>query len=397
MKFALLLSLLTTPVFAAPALVAHPVKLKSGARFSLHLPARYEIAPVVEGLKRPRFFALAPDGRLFFTQMHDKTDNSQGKVSILDGFDARTKRFARQSDYLSGLRNPNSVAFWSDPKSGKMWLYLALTDKLVRYPFEKGDRTPSGAAQTLAKFPAYGLSYKYGGWHLTRTVAVVPETGRVFVAVGSSGNALVEKEAVRAAVVTMNADGTNQQIYARGLRNAVGMKWQRGALWASNMGADHLGDDAPDETFAALKSGADYGWPYCYQSNGRVRLDPKFRRASGKNGVPLAPVAFPAHSSALGFDWFGQNTPDKRLQNRWLFALHGSGFVRQKRGYSLVSATQDGRVEPFLTGFLQRRRIHGRPCDVFNRGDGSFFFSDDYAGVIYLVSPRATSRTRSSE
>ncbi len=393
MKAALFLFFLASPVLAAPTLVAHPVRLKSGARFSLRLPSRYSIVPVVEGLKRPRFFALAPDGRLFITQMHNKEDNSQGKITILDGFNAQAKRFARQSDYLSGLRNPNSVAFWSDTKTGKTWIYLALTDKLVRFPFVKNDMKPSGKEQILARFPDYGLSYKYGGWHLTRTVAIVPETGRVFVSVGSSGNAVKEKEAVRATVLSMNADGTNQTIYARGLRNAVGLRWNRGALWASNQGADHLGDDAPDETFYKLQSGADYGWPHCYQSKGRVRIDSKFPRASGTRGVPLAVVAFPAHSSVLGFDWFGKSTPGANLRNRWLFALHGSGFIRQKRGYSLVSSTSSGRIAPFLTGFLSGRKINGRPCDIWNRGDGSFFLSDDYAGVIYLISPRAKKQT----
>ncbi|RYX85474.1 glucose/sorbosone dehydrogenase [bacterium] len=390
MKTALiaLLGLASAPVVAAPTLTPHPVRLQSGARFSLRLPARYSITPVVQGLKRPRFFALAPDGRLFLTQMYDKTDNSKGKVTILDGYDAKSHRFAKVTDYLTGLRNPNSVAFWHDAKSGKSWIYVALTDKLVRYPFKSGDVKPSGSAQVLTKFPAYGLSYKYGGWHLTRTVVVVPETGRVFVAVGSSGNAVIEKEAVRAAIVTMNADGSDQQIYVKGLRNAVGLRWTRGALWASNQGVDHLGDDAPNETFYKVQSGADYGWPYCYQSRGVVRVDPKFHRAAGAKGVPVAPIAFPAHSSALGFDWFDQSTSDSNLRNRWLFALHGSGFIRQKRGYSLVTATGGGQIEPFLTGFLQNRHIWGRPCDVWNRGDGSFWLTDDYAGVVYLVAPK---------
>ena len=126
---ALLLGVTAVPAIAAPTLTAHPVQLQSGARFSLRLPARYSITPVVQGLKRPRFFALAPDGRLFVTQMHDKTDNSKGKVTILDGFNPQTHGFARVGDYLSGLRNPSSVAFWSDAKTGKTWLYLALTDK----------------------------------------------------------------------------------------------------------------------------------------------------------------------------------------------------------------------------------------------------------------------------
>ncbi len=389
MKPAFFLALLASPVMAAPTLMPHPVQLQSGARFVLRLPARYAIAPVIEGLARPRFFAVAPDSRIFLTQMHDKTDNSLGKVTILGTYNALTRRFAGQSDYLSGLRNPNSVAFWRDPNDGKMWLYLALTDRLVRYPFRAGDIKPSGEPQTLARFPAYGLSYKYGGWHLTRTVTVDQQSGRVWVSIGSSGNALVEKEAIRATVLSMNADGTHQTTYARGLRNAVGLKWERGALWATNQGADHLGDDAPNDTFTRLRGGADYGWPFCYQSGGRVRLDPRFHRPTGASGVPLALVAFPAHSSALGFAWFDQKTADPALRNRWLFALHGSGFTRLRRGYSLVTATPDGRLTPFLTGFLQHGHINGRPCDILRLPDGSFLFSDDYAGVVYRVAPLA--------
>lgn len=389
MNTLLLLVLGASPALAAPALTPHPVQLASGARFSLFLPRRTSITPVVEGLARPRFFALAPDGRLFLTQMHDKTDNRLGSVTILDGFNPRTRRFARRSNYLSHLHNPNSLAFWHDDTTNQSWLYLALTDKLVRFPYHRGDLKPAGKEQVLARFPAYGLGYKYGGWHLTRTVAIVPQTGRVFVSVGSSGDAVIEREPVRATVLSMNADGTEQKIYARGLRNAVGLKWLRGALWASNQGADHLGDDAPNDTFYQVQGNADYGWPGCFQARGRVRLDPKFKRAAGTQGVPLALVAFPAHSSALGFDWFDSRTRDPNLRGRWLFALHGSGFKRLKRGYSLAVANSQGQLQPFLTGFLQRGHIWGRPCDVFNRGDGSFFVSDDYAGVVYLVAPRA--------
>ena len=39
----------------------------------------------------------------------------------------------------------------------------------------------------LAHYPDYGLNYKYGGWHLTRTVAIATLHGktRLYVTVGS--------------------------------------------------------------------------------------------------------------------------------------------------------------------------------------------------------------------
>ncbi|MEO7508859.1 MAG: glucose/sorbosone dehydrogenase, partial [Pyrinomonadaceae bacterium] len=167
----------------------HQIKLLNGKSFSLNLPAGFDIAVVAQGQKRVRFFAEAPDGRIFVTNMYDKTDNSRGAVYILEGFDRRTGKITRLAPYLTKLRNPNSVGFFKD-SNGKQWIYVAQTDKLVRFPYRAGDMTPSGAAQTVATFPDYGLSYKYGGWHLTRTVAFGPN-GKVYVSVGSSCNACI--------------------------------------------------------------------------------------------------------------------------------------------------------------------------------------------------------------
>lgn len=56
----------------------------------------------------------------------------------------------------------------------------------------------------IATFPDYGLNYKYGGWHLTRTIAI--GAGKLYVSVGSSCNACEEEEPIRATVLEMYAD-----------------------------------------------------------------------------------------------------------------------------------------------------------------------------------------------
>ena len=62
----------STAILAGPPnLVPHQINLKNGKKFSLNLPENYEIIPAVEGLKRVRFFAKAPDGRMFVTDIHD--------------------------------------------------------------------------------------------------------------------------------------------------------------------------------------------------------------------------------------------------------------------------------------------------------------------------------------
>lgn len=203
-----------------PKLVAHQINLKNGKRFSLNLPANFEIIPAAEGLKRVRFFTKAPDGRMFVTDMHDLSDNKKGIIYILDQWNAETGRFGKIIPYMTGLKNPNSIQFYTDD-TGQDWLYLAETDQLTRRKFTQGETKPTAKAEVLATFPDYGLSYKYGGWHLTRTIAV-GGNGKIYVSVGSSCNACVEKEKVRATVLEMNPDGSEQKIFAQGLRNAVG-------------------------------------------------------------------------------------------------------------------------------------------------------------------------------
>jgi glucose/arabinose dehydrogenase len=377
-------------------LVPNRVTLSSGKKFALNLPAAYEISVAAEGLKRVRFLAKAPDGRLFVTGMFSLADNQRGAIYILDGFDAKTGKFAKVLPYLQNLRNPNSIAFYKDAK-GQDWLYVALTDKLERFKFRTGEEKPSSEPEVLGTYPDYGLNYKYGGWHLTRTIAFGEKENKdkLYISVGSSCNACEEKEEIRATVSVMDADGRNPRIIASGLRNAVGLKIAGGKLYATNMGADHLGDDAPDDTMFALDDEAaasremkNYGWPYCYFANGKILDDPKFTSSAKKADcakVPPAFTTFAAHGSPLGLEFFDAASTDPLLRDHFLVALHGSGRKRLKRGYKVVRVGKDGNQDDFITGFLQNGTIYGRPCDIFRVGADSFLLTDDYSGVIYFI------------
>ena len=381
----LVLTLLAPIASAQPKLVPQKIILKDGKTFNLNLPADYEIIPAAEGLKRVRFFAKSLDGRIFVTDMYNLTDNQKGAVYILDDWNGEAGKFGKVIPYLTNLKNPNSVQFYKD-ESGQDWLYLAETDKLTRRKFTRGETQPTDTnPQTVAEFPDYGLSYKYGGWHLTRTVAFSP-AGKLYVSVGSSCNACREKESIRAAVLEMNADGSNQRIYAKGLRNAVDLKWIGKFLFATNQGADHLGLNKPDETFYALKDGADYGWASCYQSNGKIFRDaPQYNRLKNCRGVPRSYAFFSAHSSALGFDYFDEQTNDETIKNSFLVALHGSTDKDLAKGYKIVIVRKGKKPQDFISGFLQGKNVLGRPCGIMKLDANSFLFTDDFTGVIYFV------------
>ncbi|MEO6587792.1 MAG: PQQ-dependent sugar dehydrogenase [Pyrinomonadaceae bacterium] len=392
--FGLLFLFLISPfaAFGQPKLVSQKITLKNGKSFSLKLPAGFEIIPAAEGLKRVRFFARSPDNRIFVTDMFNLTDNTKGRIYILDGWNEQTGKFGKVSVYMSNLKNPNSVQFYTDA-NGQDWIYIAETGKLTRRKFKQGETAPTDLKpQTLATFSDYGLSYKYGGWHLTRTIAFAPN-GKLYVSVGSSCNACDEKEKERATVIEMNADGSGQKIFAKGLRNAVGLKWLANNLFASNQGSDHLGLNKPDDTFYALAGGADYGWASCYQSNGKIYLDktlpnklkkPTNRLKSCAN-VPVSYAFFPTHSSALGFDYFDDENADETIKNSFLVSLHGSTDKTVGHGYKIVLMRKGEKLQDFISGFLQGKTVVGRPCDIMKLSANSFLFTDDHSGIIYYV------------
>ena len=380
----------------APVVVHHEamvlrdvsLTLQRGTTLDLRIPDDLEMNVASEGMKRSRFMAESPDGRLFITDLIDMSDNSRGIVYVLSDFDAKSHQFGKRAAYLTGQRNPNNVAFHTD--STATWIYVAQTDRLVRYRYVAGADAPSGEPETLATFPAYGLNYKYGGWHLTRTVSFGPD-GTLYVSAGSSCNACDEKEEVRATVQAMTADGKNARIYARGLRNSVGLKWVNDALFATDMGADQFGNDVPDERMFALKDGANYGWPHCYQDHATVKPDPIF--GVGDAGAPCGDVPpafarFPAHAAPLGFEHFDHDAALADVKDSFVVALHGSTKKSIGHGYRVVRVRKGGgRPDDIINGFMNGEKVYGRPVDVLKWRDG-MLVSDDFAGAIYFLGVR---------
>lgn len=387
----------STPLELSP----HEITLSDGNSFSLNLPENFSIYPAAEGMPRVRFFAKAPDGRLFVTGMHALYDNKKGKVYILENFDKESKKFKKVTVWKDKLRNPNSVQFYED-ENGKDWLYLALTDSLVRYPYSDGELKPSGKGEKIADFPGYGLNYKYGGWHLTRTIGF--HKNKLYVSVGSSCNLCeeAENEPSRAAIMEMNPDGSDAKIYAKGIRNAVDIGWVEGKFYATNMASDHLGKKKPNDYFYQIEEGQNYGWPYCYEYDGQFfeenPIDQSDNRAAKKivkdsferknidcQNMPAAYTLLEPHGSPLGFEYFGNSTESEELRNYFLVALHGSTVAKVGTGHRIVRLKKGHQPEPFIDGFLKNGERNGRPCDIFQWDQKSFFMSDDFSGVVYYV------------
>ncbi len=368
--------------------IAHNISLKKGIKFPLYTPEGYRVSISYEGLNRLRFLTPSPDGRLFATDMFNKSDNKKGKVLIFDGWNDATHSYKSCKTYLSNLHNCNQVAFYKD--NGKQYIYVSETGKLTRYEYQTGDSVPRDKGQIVARFPDFGLDYKYGGWHLTRSLTFY--NNKLYVSVGSSCNACIEKEEIRSTIVEMNPDGSNQRFFARGLRNSVQLKWLGGKMWVTSMGRDQIGPDKPEEMFHTVADGGFYGFPFYYQYQGKVYADPQFKDSTRAKWVKEPTVAFcgfKAHSAPLGFDYF-KNFDDPNLKNAFLVALHGSNMIWRERGNAVVKARGTNDYDEIVKGFLpkggkEEKDRKGRPCDVLMRDNKSFFITDDLNGVLYCV------------
>ena len=228
-----------------------------------------------------------------------------------------------------------------------------------------------------------------GGNHWTKTVRVGPDA-KLYVSVGSTCNVCIEDDERRAAMLRFELDGSNPQVFARGLRNSVGFDWQPGTnhLYATDNGRDLLGDDFPPCELNRVEEGKFYGWPF---ANGDNVPDPDY--GPGREADIAASVApahgFRAHNAPLGITFLRHASQPPAWRGVALVALHGSWNRTSKDGYKVVSLHfgNDGTIEErdFIVGFERDEEVIGRPVDVAEGPDGTIYVSDDYAGSIYWL------------
>jgi len=319
------------------------------------------------GLGSPRFMAVSPSGDLFVSVP------ARGQVVVLPDRDGDGKA-DRTVVFADGLSRPHGLAFHEG------FLYVAETGAVVRFPYRPGDEAGGKPATVVPDLPK-------GSGHWTRTIAFGPD-GKLYVSVGSSCNVCEETNPRRAAVLQFNADGTAGRVFARGIRNAVGITFHpaTGVLWATNNGRDWLGDDFPPDTVLILKDGAHYGWPHC---NGSRVPDPDLGRPDFCKTVALPSVEIQAHSAPLGLTFYTGEAFPVEYRGDLFVALHGSWNRSVPTGYKVIRIPmrdgKPGAPQDFATGWLQGSRAWGRPVDVITGKDGALYVSDDRAGVIYRI------------
>jgi glucose/arabinose dehydrogenase len=280
---------------------------------------------------------------------------------------------------LEGLTSPHGLALHDG------WLYVGERTGVGRVRFD------AATGRTTGEYVRIVDDLTGDGFHGTKTLGIGPD-GWLYVAQGSSCNVCIERDERRATIMRMRPDGTQREIYARGLRNSVGFDWAPwdGSLYATENGRDLLGDEFPPDELNRIERGVHYGWPYV---NGRGVPDPDFSdRVPPTLGTRAyaGPVhGFRPHNAPLGIHFLRGPDAPAGYERTALVALHGSWNRSRPDGYKVVALDwQPGGTiveRDFLTGFLGDEGVIGRPAGVTQGPDGSIYVTDDYAGVVYRI------------
>jgi glucose/arabinose dehydrogenase/cytochrome c2 len=366
-------------------------------------PEGFTVSLFAERLDAPRQMRAAPNGDLFVAE------TAPGRLRVLRPGKPGSPA-AENEVYASGLSGPFGIAFYPqgpDPK----WLYVAETNRVIRYPYVVGDLKPRGSAEIAVP----QLASSRGG-HITRDIAFSKDGALMYVSVGSGSNgaqgmpgktpeeikAWEEKKGLgaawgfeenRADVLVFTPEGKDGRIFATGIRNCVGLAIhpQSGDVYCSANERDGLGDNLVPDYVTRIRDGQFYGWPWWYMGN---HEDPRWKNArpdlAGKTGNPDVPIQ--PHSAPLGMTFYNGTAFPAEYRGSAFVAFHGSWNRALRTGYKVVrilmrDGVPTGEYEDFLTGFvIDNNRVWGRPVGVAEGTDGALYVSEDSNGTVWRVS-----------
>ncbi len=299
---------------------------------NVHLPPGFQASVFFSGLASPRLIAFSPDGTLFVAE------RGAGSIVALPDPD-HTGKATSKKVVISGLNDPTSLVFYDGA------LYVGEQSQISRFTLGP-DLQVTSKKIIVPDLPT-------DGQHSTRTVLVGPD-GKLYVSMGSTCNACVESDPHRAAIWVYNLDGSGGRLYARGLRNAVGM--------AIN--------------------------PWCHAGD---IIDPDFGHPGDCNGVVQPLIKMQAHSAPLGLAFYNANQFPQQYHGLFV-AFHGSWNRSVPTGYKVVfiplnsTGQVTGPAEDFATGWLvSNDNAFGRPVGLAVGPDGALYVSDDKGGMIYRI------------
>ncbi len=383
----------------------------------LKLPQGFTVHTIIDSSAKARDIVVTPQGLIYVKLSRPK--NGKAILVLKEGPDGK-------ATITGGFGNYNGTGLYL--KNG--YLYASSNEAVFRYQLnDKNEVIHPEKPETVIS----GL--KMGRQHETKSI-VLDNDGNIYVNIGSPLNSCQEKDRQPGSlgipgcplldsaggIWQFSADKLNQSYpegtrYATGLRNVVGMDWNRqnNTLFVMQHGRDQLHDIFPDlytqkqsaelpaECMYMIKKGDNAGFPFTYYDPFLKKniQAPEYGGDGKKEGSPeyISPVvAFPAHLAPNGLLFYTGNQFPEKYRNGAFVAFHGSWnrTPEKQEGFMVAFVPfKDGKPsgdwEVFANGFagvpevLSPRQAKHRPCGLAQGSDGALYVTDDVKGTIYKI------------
>ncbi|MDG2967281.1 sorbosone dehydrogenase family protein [Pseudomonas extremaustralis] len=366
-----------------------------------------QVTAFAEGLDHPRWLYVLPNGDVLVAETNapPKPDDSKGirgwvmekvmgragagvpspnRITLLRDADHDGVAETR-TVFLEHLNSPFGMALVGND------LYVADSDKLLRFAYQPGETAIKSAGTTVVDLPGGPLNH-----HWTKNVVASQDGSKLYVSVGSNSNVGengLEAEQGRAAIWEVDRASGQHRIFASGLRNPNGMAWepQSGKLWTAVNERDEIGSDLVPDYITSVKDGAFYGWPFSYYGQHvDVRVTPQNPELVAKAIAPDYAVG--PHTASLGLTFAEGSTLPAPFTHGAFIGQHGSWNRKPHSGYKVIFVPFEGgqpKGQPVdvLTGFLDKdEKAMGRPVGVVIDKQGDLLVADDVGNKVWRVS-----------
>jgi glucose/arabinose dehydrogenase len=396
------------------------VALQAQENAGLKLPAGFKATLFADTIGSARHIAITSNGVVFAKLMYpNKAGNSIVRLQ-----DANQDGVA---DNIKGWAKYGGTGIYVRGNQ----LYATSDNDVYLYQLnEKDEVVNPQSPKTIVK----GLLAR--NQHASKSITLDGQNN-IYVNIGAYSNACQEKDRVKGSKgmfpcpILDSAGGiwkfdgnkenqvyANGERYATGLRNVVGLDWnkQSNSLFVLQHGRDQLNSfypelysneesaELPAETMYEIHKGDDAGWPYVYYDPFQKKkiLSPEYggdgKKEGGENAIDPA-VFFPAHMAPNALLFYTGNQFPEKYKNGAFIAFHGSWnrAPLPQEGYFVAfvpfkNGKPNGAWEIFANGFagegkvMNTRKAKARPCGLAQGPDGSLYVSDDSRGSIFKIS-----------
>jgi glucose/arabinose dehydrogenase len=364
------------------------------------------VHPFATGLDHPRWLYVLPNGDVLVAESNAPERPKEGKgikawfmkifmksagsavpsanrITLLRDTDGDGVAETR-AVFLNKLNSPFGMTLVGDD------FYVANTDAIVRFPYERGTTQIATTGTKLADLPAGPRNH-----HWTKNIIASRDGSRLYATVGSNSNVAengLDEELDRAEIMEIDRATGRKRTFATGLRNPNGLGWEprTGALWTAVNERDELGSDLVPDYMTSVQDGGFYGWPFSYYGQ-HVDTRVREQRPDLVARALVPDYALGPHTASLGLAFYEGTLLASHYSGGVFVGQHGSWNRRPRSGYRVIfvpfaDGKPAGEAEDILTNFVDDAgEAHGRPVGVAIDAKGALLVADDVGNTIWRV------------